>query len=84
MPDLHWAFEECKASLPHADLLACPNPSMALSLITDASTSARGAVLQQQFSNAWQPLAFCSKKLNPAQQKYVACDRELLSLSRRP
>jgi hypothetical protein len=30
--------------------------------------------------NAWQPLAFFSKKLNPAQQKYSAKDRELLAI----
>jgi hypothetical protein len=29
---------------------------------------------------AWQPLAFFSKKLNPAQQKYSAHDRELLAI----
>jgi hypothetical protein len=38
-----------------------------------------GAVLQQHVENAWQPLAF-SKKLNPAQQKYSAYDRELLAI----
>jgi hypothetical protein len=31
-------------------------------------------------SNAWQPLAFFSKKLNPAQHKYSAYDRELLAV----
>jgi hypothetical protein len=42
-----------------------------LALVIDASTSAMGAVLQ--------PLAFFSKKLNPAQQKYSAYDCELLA-----
>jgi hypothetical protein len=31
-------------------------------------------VLQQRVDNAWQPLAFFSKILNPAQQKYSAYD----------
>jgi hypothetical protein len=31
-----------------------------------------GAVLQQRVDNVWPPLAFFSKKLNPAQQKYSA------------
>jgi cleavage and polyadenylation specificity factor subunit 1 len=57
--------------------LAHPNPSAPLALVTDASTSAIGAVLQQRVDNAWQPLAFFSKKLNPAQHKYSAYDREL-------
>jgi hypothetical protein len=39
-----------------------------------------GAVLQQRVDNAWQPLAFFSKKLNPAQQKYSAYGRELLAV----
>jgi cleavage and polyadenylation specificity factor subunit 1 len=61
------AFEECMASLSCATLLAHPDPSAPLALVTDASTPAMGAVLQQRVKNAWQPLAFY-KKLNPAQQ----------------
>jgi hypothetical protein len=38
-----------------------------------------GAVLQR-VQNAWQPLAFFSKKLNLAQQKYIAYERELLAI----
>jgi hypothetical protein len=77
-PDLHRALEECKESLSRATLLEHPDPSARLALVTDASTTAMGAVLQQRVDNAWQPLAFFSKKLNPAQQKYGAYDRELL------
>jgi cleavage and polyadenylation specificity factor subunit 1 len=39
-----------------------------------------GVVLQQHVQNAWQSLAFFSKKLNSAQQKYSAYDRELLAI----
>jgi cleavage and polyadenylation specificity factor subunit 1 len=39
-----------------------------------------GAVLQQRVYNTWQPLAFFSRKLNPAQQKCSAYDRELLAI----
>jgi cleavage and polyadenylation specificity factor subunit 1 len=38
------------------------------------------AVLQQRVKNAWQPLAFFSKKLNPSQQKYSAYDLDLLAI----
>jgi cleavage and polyadenylation specificity factor subunit 1 len=38
------------------------------------------AVLQQRVGNDWQPLAFFSKKFNPAEQKYSAYDRELLAV----
>jgi hypothetical protein len=70
MPELLKAFEECKASLSRATLLVHPDPSAPLALVTDASTTAMCAVLQQRVKNAWQPLVFFSKKLNPSQQKY--------------
>jgi hypothetical protein len=36
--------------------------------------------VRQRVKNAWQSLAFFSKKLNPAQQKYCAYDRGLLAI----
>jgi hypothetical protein len=80
MLDLHRAFEECKASLSRATLLAHLDPSAPLALVTDTSTSMMGAMLQQRVDNAWQPVAFFSRKLNVAQQKYSAYDRELLAV----
>jgi cytoskeleton-associated protein 5 len=63
------AFKECNASLSQAALLAHPDSTATLDLATDASTTAMGAFLQQ-VQNIWQPLAFFSRKLRPAQQKY--------------
>ena len=51
-----------------------------LALFTDASDTAVGAALQQRVGVAWQPLAFYSHKINPAQQKYSPYDRELLTV----
>jgi hypothetical protein len=51
------AFEVCKASLSLANVMAHPDPSAPLALVTDASTSAIEAVLQQRVKNFWQPLA---------------------------
>jgi cleavage and polyadenylation specificity factor subunit 1 len=79
MPQLHKAFEEGKASLSCATLLAHHNPATPLALVTDASSPAMGALLQQLADNAWQPLIFFSKKLNATQQKYSAYDCELLA-----
>jgi hypothetical protein len=59
-PELLKAFEECKVSLSRATLVAHPDSSVPLALVTNASTSAIGAVLQQHVENAWQPLAFFS------------------------
>jgi transposase InsO family protein len=57
-PELLQTFADCKENLFHATLLANPDPSAPLALITNASTSALGAVLQQRIHNTWHPLAF--------------------------
>ena len=64
------AFEDCKASLSRATLLAKPDLSATLALFTDASYTSIGAALQQRVCSAWRPLAFYSHKLSPSQQKY--------------
>lgn len=48
--------------------------------MTDASDTSLGAVLQQKKDGAWEPLAFYSHKLSPAQKKYSPYNRELLSI----
>jgi hypothetical protein len=60
-PELLKTFDECKASVSRATLVAHPDPSAPLALVIDASTSTTGAVLQQLVNNAWQALAFFSK-----------------------
>ena len=47
---------------------------------TDASDTAVGAVLQQEVEQHWQPIAYFSRKLQPAEQNYSTFDRELLSI----
>jgi len=74
------AFKDCKASLSRATLLAHPDPSAPLALFTGASDTALGASLQQRVCDAWQPMAFYSHKLSPAQQKYSPYDCELLAM----
>lgn len=78
--DARTAFEECKESLCQATLLTHPDLEARIALITDASDKAIGAALQQYKDNAWQPLAFFSRKLSPSQQKYSPYDRELLAI----
>jgi hypothetical protein len=48
--------------------------------MTDASDFAVGAVLQQEIGQSWQPVAFFSRKLIPAESRYSAFDRELLAV----
>ncbi|GBO25889.1 Transposon Ty3-I Gag-Pol polyprotein, partial [Araneus ventricosus] len=73
-------FEKCKNDLANATLLSFPNSELPLSLFTDASDTAIGAVLQQYENSTWKPIAFYSKKLNDTQQNYSTYDRELLGI----
>jgi hypothetical protein len=70
---------EMTSRLCSATHLAHPDPAAEISLAVDASDWCVGAGLQQKEGSAWRPLAFCSKKLDAAQHKYSAFDRELLA-----
>ncbi len=74
------AFHETKKALADATLVTYPRRDVAISLTTDASDQAVGAVLQQFVDDAWIPLAFFSQRLRPPERKYSAFDRELLAL----
>lgn len=50
------AFEDTKKALVTATLLAHPRHGAPISLTTDASDQAVGAVLQQWVDASWQPL----------------------------
>ncbi|UYV85023.1 hypothetical protein LAZ67_X004325 [Cordylochernes scorpioides] len=84
--EIKWAeeaevqFEQCKQALANTALLAYPDAELPISLCTDASDRAVGSVLQQLDNNIWKPIAFFSKKLNPAQCNYSTYDRELLAI----
>ena len=74
------SFQDTKKALADATLLAHPHQNAQISLTTDASDLAVGAVLQQFVNGSWVPLAFFSQKLRTPERKYSAFDRELLAL----
>ena len=84
--DLKWdknaesAFSESKQILANATLLVHPDPTAQINITCDASDVAVGGMLQQFLNGMWQPLLFFSKKLNPAETRYSAFDRELLAV----
>ena len=47
---------------------------------TDASLVPVGAILEQDFGQGLQPVAFESRKLNPAETCYFVYERELLGI----
>ena len=74
------AFSAIKDAIAAAMLLVHPTPNALTSLMTDASDSAVGAVLQQYVNGQWQPISFISKKLKPSETRYSTFDRELLAV----
>jgi len=78
--DMSTAFDAAKDALATATLLSFPRTDAPTALTTDASASAVGAVLEQLVDGVWEPLAFFSRQLRAAEQKYSAFDRELLAL----
>ena len=74
------AFASMKEAIANIALLTHPDPSAPLSLVTDASDEAVGAVLQQKVKGNWNPLAFFSKRLQPAESRYSTFGRELLAI----
>lgn len=73
------AFNHAKEELARATNLVHPQPDAPLCLFVDASDYGVGGVVQQFTNNSWQPLAFFSKRLQPAEMKYSTFGRELLA-----
>ena len=74
------AFKDAKEALASATLLCFPDPGGSLSLTTDASSVAVGAVLEQEVKGHLKPIAFFSRKLHDREQRYSTFDRELLAI----
>ena len=70
------AFDTMKKIMSRETLLAYPNFNIPFKIHTDASHTQLGAVILQEN----RPIAFYSRKLNPAQTRYTTTERELLSI----
>ena len=82
----HWtdacqdAFMALRALLIKAPVLAFPKEDLPYIVDTDASDHGIGGVLSQCIEGTEHVIAYYSKSLNPAQQKYCTTRRELLAV----
>ena len=74
------SFLQLKAALATAPVLRLPDFDQQFVVTTDASNVAMGAILEQNFGYGLQPVAFASRKLNKAEIRYSAYERELFGI----
>ncbi len=70
------AFEEMKRVISHETMLTFPDFNKPFHIFTDASNYQLGAVIMQEGA----PIAFYSRKMDKAQQRYTTGEQELLSI----
>jgi len=75
-PQHQKAFAKAKRVIAKETLLAYPNSNKPFQIHTDASNCQLGAAASQE----GKPIAFYSRKLNPAQTRYTTTERKLLSI----
>ena len=75
------AFQAIKGMLSSDQVLAHYNPTLPLSLAADASAYGVGAVISQKYADGGEhPIAYASRTLMPAEQKYAQVEKEALAL----
>ena len=82
----HWdkeeekAFLQLKVVLTTTPILRLPDFDLQFIITTDASDTALGAILEQDFRNGLQPIAYALRKLNTTEARYSAYEHELLGI----
>jgi hypothetical protein len=74
------AFDSMKEKLCTASVLAYPNFGLPFILTTDASKIAVAAILSQAQDGVERPIAYASRQMNTAKQRYTASEAEMLGL----
>jgi RNase H-like domain found in reverse transcriptase/Reverse transcriptase (RNA-dependent DNA polymerase) len=74
------AFEALTTAFTTAHVLKLPDPAKPYVVKTDASTSGIGVELEQEEDDGFHPVAFASRKLQPAEVSYRVHDLELMAI----
>jgi transposase InsO family protein len=74
------AFQQLKKRFTSAPILKHYDPKLPTVLETDASDFAIGAVLSQEHNGRLHPIAFHSRKMQPAEINYEIHDKEMLAI----
>ena len=74
------AFETLKKHLINTPILCILDQEKPFVVATDVSDFAVGAVLCQDQGKGLQPVAYTSRKMNPAERRYATHEKELLAI----
>ena len=74
------SFDALKTALTTTPVLVHFDPSKPTAISTDASDVGIGAELSQDHGRGFQPVAFESRKLSPAEKNYPTHEKELLAI----
>ena len=74
------AFEEIKARLIRAHIMATPDWNKEFKIMCDANDYAMGAVLGQRTDKTFKAIYYASKTFNEAQENYSTTEKEMLAM----
>ena len=80
-PEHENAFMRVKEELAKPTVLALYQPGSKLKLSADASSYGLGAVLFQNTTNTWRPVAYASRALSETEKRYVQIQKEALAVT---
>ena len=80
-PAQEQAFAKVKAELIHPTVLTLYDPNACIKISADASSFGLGAVLLQQSSDEWKPVAYASRSMTETQRRYAQIEKEALGVT---
>ncbi|KAI3380790.1 hypothetical protein SNEBB_010510, partial [Seison nebaliae] len=80
-PEQESSFQRLKELLVSPTVLAHYDPSSPTRVCADSSSHGLGAVLLQQVSGTWRPVAYASRSLIPAETRYAVIEKEALAIT---
>ena len=74
------AWDQLRACLRATTLLYHPDPTVAYHVYFDASIRGVGGMLGQEFEGELHPVAFCARRMQPAETRYSTTEQEMLAM----